>query len=84
MPIVIRDVRAVTNGSGGNPRHEEPPIGQTLRIVVGVEPGVPKGLHQFGGGEQAELMNLTGASSARSVGDLIVEMEPGETSLDFE
>src|SRR5258708_13548711 len=66
-----------------NSSNEEPPIGQTLRIIVGVESGVLKRLQQFRRREEAELVNLTGAPGARSVRDLVIKKQAGDPPLNF-
>src|SRR5947207_474846 len=67
-----------------NSSDEESSISQALRIVVGLESGVLKRLQHLCRREQAELMDLAGASRAHPVRDLVIKEEAREPSLDFE
>lgn len=52
--------------------------------MVGGETSVAKAPEQFVRSEEAEFMHLTRAASATVIGDLVVEMQAGTASLDFD
>src|SRR6516162_6733767 len=67
-----------------NPGDVESAIGQTLWIVLDVEPSLLKGSEQFVRGEEAEFVNLTRTSSACRVGDLVVKIDARDRSVNLQ